>query len=70
VGEVQEASSTLKHLSVTDFRLSLWLLIEVNSVLGLLHRVVVGDVVDVSEVHAGSIFIVEVCRLMSCGVYV
>jgi hypothetical protein len=43
---------------------------DVNSVLGLLHHVVVGSVVDVSEVHSASIFRVEVCRLVSYYVYV
>jgi hypothetical protein len=35
-----------------------------NSVLGLLHRVVVGDIADVSDVLAASIFKVQVCRLV------
>jgi hypothetical protein len=37
---------------VTDFRFSCWLIIEVDSVLGLFHDVVVGDVADILEVHA------------------
>jgi hypothetical protein len=37
---------------------------DVNSVLGLLHRVNVGDVSDVSEVYATSIFRADVCRLL------
>jgi hypothetical protein len=36
-----------------------------HSVLGLLHHVDMGDVVDVPGVHAASIFRVNVCRLMS-----
>jgi hypothetical protein len=45
----------------TDIRLPQWLITNVvNSALGLLHRVVVGDVADVSEAHAVSIFMVEV----------
>jgi hypothetical protein len=36
---------------ITDFRLSRWLIIGVNSGLRLLHRVVVGDVAKISEVH-------------------
>jgi hypothetical protein len=44
-------------------------IIDVNSVLGLLHRVVVGDVTDVSDVHVASIFRVDVCRLMSLCIY-
>jgi hypothetical protein len=39
--------------------------IEVDSVLGLLHRVDVDDFYYVSEVNATSIFRVEVCRLLS-----
>jgi hypothetical protein len=34
----------------TDFRLSWWLVIDVNFVLGLLHHMVVGDDADVSEI--------------------
>jgi hypothetical protein len=50
--------------------MSLWydgnFFIDVNSVLWLLHHVVVGDVdVDVSEVHAASIFKVGMYGLMS-----
>jgi hypothetical protein len=45
--------------------LSRWLIIDVGCVLGLLHRVDVGNVADVSEVHAPSIFSVEVWRLVS-----
>jgi hypothetical protein len=40
-----------------------------NSVLGLLHRVDVGDVADASEVHASSIFRIEVCSLVSLCIY-
>jgi hypothetical protein len=39
----------------TDFGLSWWLIMDVNSVLGLLHCVVVVIVGDVSEVHTSSI---------------
>jgi hypothetical protein len=39
--------------------------LDVDSVRELLHRVVVGDIATVSEVHAASIFKVEVCRLVS-----
>jgi hypothetical protein len=45
------------------------LIIDVKYVLKLFHRVVVGDVAEVSEVHAASIFRVDVCRLVSCFVY-
>jgi hypothetical protein len=51
-----------------DFRLPRWLITDVNSVLGLLHRVLVGDVVDVSEVHAASIFRVKVSYILSIDV--
>jgi hypothetical protein len=44
----------------TDFRPSQWLIIDVNSVLGSLHCVVVVNVDDVSEVHTPSI-----CRASS-----
>jgi hypothetical protein len=40
-----------------------------NCVLGLLHRVVVGDVADVLEVHAASMFRVDMCVLVRCCVY-
>jgi hypothetical protein len=35
------------------------LVIDVNSVLGLLHHVIVGDDANVSEIHATSIFRVD-----------
>jgi hypothetical protein len=41
---------------ITDFMLSRWLITDVNPVLGLLHRVAVGNVADVSEVLTASIF--------------
>lgn len=36
---------------ITDFSVSLWLTVDVNSARGCLHRVDVGSVGDVSEVH-------------------
>jgi hypothetical protein len=42
------------EVSIADFRITQWLIIDVNSVLGLLHHLVVGDVADVLEVHAAS----------------
>jgi hypothetical protein len=42
---------------VNDFRISWWLIIDVNSVLWLLHRVIVASVADVSEVQFFSIFV-------------
>jgi hypothetical protein len=44
---------------------SKYVFIKVNSVHRLLHHVVMGDVANVSEVQAASIFMVEVCRLVS-----
>jgi hypothetical protein len=38
--------------------------------LGLLHHVDVGDVADVSDVRAASVFRVEICRLVSLRVCV
>jgi hypothetical protein len=43
-----------------------WEIAGVNSVLGLLHRVDLGDVTDISEVHVASIFRVKVSKLVSC----
>jgi hypothetical protein len=54
---------------VTDFRLSRWLIINIKSVPELLCSVVLRDAADVWEVHADSIFRVEVRRLVSCCVY-
>jgi hypothetical protein len=42
---------------------------DVNSVLGLLHHVDIGDVASVSDVHAATIFMVKMCRLASFLVY-
>jgi hypothetical protein len=46
--------SQLKLILITHFRLSRKLISDVNSLLVLLNRVDVGDVADVSEVHAAS----------------
>jgi hypothetical protein len=43
--------------------------IDVSLFLGLFHLVIVGDVADVSVVHAAPIFRVEVCRLLSLYLY-
>jgi hypothetical protein len=56
--------------TITDFRLSWWLIIDVNSVLGLLHFVDVGNIAGVSEVRAASIFRVEACQLVNFCVYI
>jgi hypothetical protein len=63
-------TQTCHSLHIANFRLSQWLIIHADSVLGLLQHVVVGDVADVSEVHAASTFRVKVCRLVSCCVCV
>jgi hypothetical protein len=52
---------------LTDFRLSRWLIIDANSVLG--RCVNVGDIANVSEVHSASIFRVEVCRVATFYIY-
>lgn len=38
--------------------------LDVNSVLGLLHHVIVSDVTNFSKVPAPSIFMKEICRLV------
>jgi hypothetical protein len=48
-----------------DYRLLPWLITEFNYVLGLLHRVVTGDVADVSKMHAASIF--RICPEDGCS---
>jgi hypothetical protein len=52
---------------------SLWnmrnVTLDVNSVFGLLHRRVVGDVADISEVHSSSIFGLNLCRLVCTTFY-
>lgn len=48
----------------TDVRPPRWSITDVNFVLGLLHRAVLGDVADVSEVHVASIFRVEVLYVL------
>jgi hypothetical protein len=45
---------------LVDFWPTHWLIVGVNSVLGLLHCLVVGNVTEVSEVHAVSIFRIDV----------
>jgi hypothetical protein len=48
-----------------DFRLPLWLIIDVNYDLGLIKGENMGDFVDVPGVYATSIFRVEVCRVVT-----
>jgi hypothetical protein len=40
-----------------------------DSLLGFLHRVDVGKVVDDSEVHIASIFVVEMCKASHTAVW-
>jgi hypothetical protein len=47
----------------TDFRLSRWLTVCPNLVLGRLRRMDAGSVADVSEVLVSSIFSVEECKM-------
>jgi uncharacterized Tic20 family protein len=54
----------------TDLKLALWLIVDVNFVFVLLHHVVLGDVADVSEINAISIFRIRICRLVSLCVYI
>jgi hypothetical protein len=46
---------------VTDFSLSQWLVIDGDSVLGLLNCVEVGDVASISDVHATYNLRIKVC---------
>jgi hypothetical protein len=59
------------HLSethfFTGFRLSWWLIIDVNSVLGLLQCVVVDDVANVSDVQAVSKMLATSPRITLCN---
>jgi hypothetical protein len=54
---------------ITDFKLSPWLIVDVKSILRFLHRVTVGDIVDVSEVQLTSIFNVVGCTVCEVCVY-
>jgi hypothetical protein len=49
-----------KQKMYTNLKLAWCLIVDVNSVFGLLRHVVLGDVADVSEVNAFSIFRVKV----------
>jgi hypothetical protein len=53
----------IKYAIFTDFRLSQWLAVDVNSVLGWLLRVDMSNVASILEVNATCIFRVEVCRM-------
>lgn len=55
--------SIWKNIFSTDFGLSWWLTIDVNSALGWLHHMAVGSVTDVLEMYATSICGVKVCRV-------
>jgi hypothetical protein len=52
-----------------NFGFSPWLVMDVDSVLGVLYSVVVGDDTVVSEAHAASIFRVEVCSEDGSSMY-
>jgi hypothetical protein len=43
--------------------------VDINFVLGLLNRVSVGNVAEISEVYAASIFRIEVYRLVGFNIY-
>jgi hypothetical protein len=47
------------ELNSTDFMISQWFIADVDGALGSLHCVSMGSVADISEVHAASIFRVE-----------
>jgi hypothetical protein len=49
-----------KLMDLTDFRLSQWFIVDVDSACGSLHHVDVGSVAKLSEVHAASIFRVRI----------
>jgi hypothetical protein len=51
-------------LLVTEFKLSQWLISNVNSILELLHLLILDNVANISEVSVESIFRIE-CRLMN-----
>jgi hypothetical protein len=51
-----------KTCTVTDFMLSKWFTVDVDSAFGYLHHVEVGSTADISEVHAVFIFRVDVNR--------
>jgi hypothetical protein len=52
-----------------DFRLSRWLITDVNYDLGLINGEDVGDFADISGVYATSIFKMEVCRVGTFYIY-
>jgi hypothetical protein len=53
------------NISINDLRFSLWLIFNVDFVLGSLHRMDVGDFANISEVHDASIFRIQVYTLVS-----
>jgi hypothetical protein len=53
----------------SELKISLWLIVDVDFIRGLLHCLVVRDVIDNSEVLAVSAFKVEVCRLANVCLY-
>jgi hypothetical protein len=46
-----------------DYMLSWWFIVDVDSILGISHCVDEDSVADISNVHAASIFRVEMCTV-------
>jgi hypothetical protein len=55
-----------RNFLIADFRLSLCLIVDFNYILRILHRVNMGDVTDVSDLHAVSVFSVSVYGVNFC----
>jgi hypothetical protein len=55
-----EGEKQYYYLQITDFRLSWWLAVDVNSVLQFLRCVAVDNGADISELHVVSIYRDEV----------
>lgn len=53
---LQDLEAEHVDVFISGFRFSRWLIIDVNSLIGLLQHAVVGNVTNVSEVHGLSIF--------------
>jgi hypothetical protein len=50
----------------TDFRLSWWVIVDVDSAHGSLHCVDVSSAANIPEVHAASSFRIEASRVSEC----
>jgi hypothetical protein len=59
----EDTGSKRTDIIIIDFRLSWWLTVDSNFILGLLHCMAVGNVGDVSEIYNASIFRVKVCKV-------